>query len=280
MSRILEALRKVDAGHEPLVGSLPRSAQPRSRAEAPTRAERETAGAAAATVASPDADDARAPLWSDAAIPGLPEDFQREMAGLRQQVDAALAGRRPRVLLFTASTPGEGTTTVAASFARVLAQDPAARVLLVDGNAHRPGVSLFFGLPAQPGLAHALATGLPVDDLVRPVERENLHVLPAMTGESGAARRLTQPLLRRFLAEFGARYDYVILDAPPVLEAPETVVLGSAVDTTILVLRAASTKTGVVNRAVETLAKAGVPLLGVVLNRRRLDIPEFIYKRI
>ena len=275
MSRILEALRKVDGGHEPLAGPLPRAAQPRAHAEARAHAEVENAAGALT-----DAADTAPPVWGDGALPGLPEDFQRELAGLRQQVDAALAGRRPRVLLFASSTAGEGTTTVAASFARVLAQDPAARVLLLDCHPHRPGMALFFGLPAGPGLAHALTAGLPVDDQVRSVERPNLHVLPAMAGEAGAARRLTQALLRRFLAEFGARYDYVILDAPPVLEAPETVVLGSAVDTTILVLRAASTKTGVVNRAVETLAKAGVPLLGVVLNRRRLDIPEFIYKRI
>jgi succinoglycan biosynthesis transport protein ExoP len=274
MSRILEALRKAEIGRVPLAGTLPRSAEARAHAEA------EVAAATAATAALPEPETPSVPVWSDPAMPDLPEDFERELAGLRQQVDAALAGRRPRVLLMTASTSGEGTTTVAACFARVLAQDPAARVLLVDANTHRPGVALFFGLPAGPGLAQALAAGMPVAGLVRPVERHNLHVLPAMAGEEGAARLLTQPLLRRFLGEFGARYDYVVFDAPPVLEAPETVVLGSAVDTSILVLRAASTKTGVINRAVDSLAKAGVPLLGVVLNRRRLDIPEFIYKRI
>jgi tyrosine-protein kinase Etk/Wzc len=281
MSRILEALRKVDTGHVPLAGTLPRAAQARAHAERRARGEAEAmAGAAAGPAPLTGEADAAAPVWRDSAVPGLPEDFQRELTGLRLQVDTALAGRRPRVLLMTASTPGEGTTTVAASFARVLAQDPAVRVLLVDANAHRPGVALFFGLPAGPGFAHALAAGLPVEDLVRPVERHNLHVLPAIGGEVGAARLVSQPLVRRFLSEFGVRYDYVIFDAPAVLEAPETVVLGGAVDTSILVLRAASTKTGVVNRAVDSLAKAGVPLLGVVLNRRRLDIPEFIYKRI
>jgi Mrp family chromosome partitioning ATPase len=272
MSRILEALRRVDAGQVPLVGAVPRAAEERAHAETRGRAEAEsTAGRVAA---------AAVPVWSDASAPSLPEEFQRELAGLRLQVDAALAGRRPRVLLLTAATPGEGTTTVAASFARVLAEDPATRVLLVDANTHRPAVALFFGLPAGPGLAHALAAGLSVEELVRPVERPNLHVLPALAGEGSAARLLSQPLLRRFLSEYGTRYDYVLFDAPPVLEAPETVVLGSAVDTSILVLRAASTKSGVIHRAVDSLAKAGVPLLGVVLNRRRLDIPEFIYKRI
>jgi Mrp family chromosome partitioning ATPase len=65
-----------------------------------------------------------------------------------------------------------------------------------------------------------------------------------------------------------------------VLEAPETATLGTTVDTTVLVIQAARTKRGVVQRAMDVFAKAGAPVLGAVLNRRRHDIPEFIYRRL
>jgi tyrosine-protein kinase Etk/Wzc len=279
MSRILEALRKVDAEREPL-------AVPRTRgAEAHAHVEPEPSRPAAPRVESPAAavpaavEPAPQPAWGADAAPDLPEDFRRELEGLRLQVDAALANRRPRVLMLTSSTGEEGTTTVAASLARVLARDPALRVLLVDAHARRPGVDLFFGLAPGPGLFQALAAGLPVADLVRPVDRHNLHVLTTLPGDAGLAL-VSAAQLRAFLSEIGVQYDYVLFDAPPVLEAPETLVLGGVVDTSILVVRAASTKGGVVDRAVDTLANAGVPVLGLVLNRRRLEIPEFLYKRI
>ena len=83
-----------------------------------------------------------------------------------------------------------------------------------------------------------------------------------------------------FWARFGRRYHWVIVDAPPVLEGAESEILGSTVDTTVLIVQAARTKRGVVQRALERFAKAGAPVLGAVLNRRRLDIPEFIYRRV
>jgi capsular exopolysaccharide synthesis family protein len=272
MSRILDALRKGDA--DPRSSAAQRATEPQ-RVEAYPVEEPAHAGPAETHF-----DTAPAEPWLGEALPGLPEDFRRELAGLGLQVDSALAGRKPRVLLVTGSVEGEGATTVASCLARVLAQDPSKRVLLVDGNARRPGVGLFFGLQPVPGLAQALAGSVRPEDSLRAVERENLHVLATLPEEMSGAHLFPQPLVRALLSRLAATYDYVILDAPPVLEAPETIVLGGVVDTTLLVVRASSTKGGVVQRAVDTLAKAGVPVLGVVLNRRRFDIPEKIYRRI
>jgi len=269
MSRILDALRKGDAG------------TPSAAARAHSEPVEPTAAEAYPEVGPehPHGTPLPEPAWAEP-LPGLPEDFRRELAGLGLTVDSALAGRKPRVLLITGSVEGEGSTTVASCLARVLAQDPSKRVLLIDGNARRPGVGMFFGLPPSPGLAQALLGGARPEDSLRSVERDNLHVLATQPDESAGAHLFPQPLVRALLSRLAATYDYVILDAPPVLEAPETVVLGGVVDTTLLVVRASSTKGGVVQRAVDVLAKAGVPVLGVVLNRRRFDIPEKIYRRI
>jgi Mrp family chromosome partitioning ATPase len=159
-----------------------------------------------------------------------------------------------------------------------LAENPSAKILLIDANTRRPGLSLYFGLPSGGGLPQIL-NGAPAGEFLHPVERGNLHVLPVAMDEAGS-HRLPQSALRQFLGDVGPHYDYVIFDAPPILESPETLVLGGVVDTSLVVVRAGTTKGGVVGRAMDTLAKAGVPALGVVLNRRRFDIPEAIYRRI
>src|SRR5215470_4947246 len=223
MSRILDALRKGDA--DPQSSAVSRAQEP-SRVEAYPVEEQAHAGPAEAEF---DASQGQEPAWIGEPLPGLPEDFRRELAGLGLQVDSALAGRKPRVLLITGSVEGEGVTTVASCLARVLAQDPSKRVLLIDGNARRPGVGLFFGLAPAPGLAQALAGGARPEDSLRAVERENLHVLATLPEETSGAHLFPQPLVRALLSRLAATYDYVILDAPPVLEAPETVVLGGVV---------------------------------------------------
>jgi Mrp family chromosome partitioning ATPase len=215
-------------------------------------------------------------------LPGIPEDFHRELSSLRFTLETALPDRATRVVQFSAAVAGEGTTTVAANFARVVAQDPTQSVLLVDANVRRPGIGLFFGTTERPGLrelagAHAAAE---FEASLVAVERWNLHVLTTLPAGADHGHLFPVEAVRDFWARHGRRYRWVVVDAAPVLEAPETATLGTTVDTTVLVIQAARTKRGVVQRAMDVFAKSGAPVLGAVLNRRRHDIPEFIYRRL
>src|SRR5689334_8944119 len=125
MSRIREALSKIEGGpsreREPAPVPPLASPQPAHTPAAPREPGAEYAPPRAAVTSLP-----------SVALPDLPADFHRELSGLRFTLESALEGRATRVVQFAAAVPGEGTTTVAASFARVLAQDSAVHVLLVD----------------------------------------------------------------------------------------------------------------------------------------------------
>ena len=294
MSRIREALSKVESERRRPQGFEPEAAEPRPVERAPFEPKLaaytppQTAAPSYAPVPEPApppapvVPEAPAPAYDEEPLPGIPADFQRELATLRSTLESALPGRPTRVVLFTAAVGGEGTTTVAANFARVLAQDPTQSVLYVDANVRRPSGALFFGLPEGPGLRElALARGAAdFDRAVQAVERHNLHVLTAQVATGDTAHLYAADAVREFWARFGPRYHWIVLDAAPVLEAPETPILGATVDTSVFVVQAARTKRGVVQRAMDKCAKSNAPVLGVVLNRRRLDIPEFIYRRI
>jgi capsular exopolysaccharide synthesis family protein len=280
MSRILEALRKSDAGGAATPAERPRYTAPAAAEPRPAEPPLEAPAQAPATSMQAPAIPVPTPWPTAPPLPSIPEGFRPELAGLRLHLETALAGRQPRVVLMTSSAHGEGTTTVAASFARVVAQDPSVRVLLVDANLRRPTVGTYFGVGPRPGLAEILSGAAVPDGLAVPADQGNLHVLAATGDATRAATAFAPASVRQFLNEVGTAYDWVIFDAPPVLESPETAVLGGVVDTTVLVVRAARTKGGVAQRAIDQLVKAGVPVLGVVLNRRRHDIPEFIYRRV
>ena len=69
-------------------------------------------------------------------------------------------------------------------------------------------------------------------------------------------------------------------DGPPVLESPDAASLAAVADGVAIVVQAGRTKRPVLSRSVDLLRKAGAHVLGTVLNRRRLEIPGFIYRRI
>ena len=280
MSRIREALSKIEGDRRPFAPesyAAPAYEAPHAYPAAP-----EPVFAPVAPIAPVEVTPPTPSAQTTDALPGIPADFHRELSGLRFTLETALPDRATRVIQFSAAVGGEGTTTVAATFARVLAQDPAQSVLLVDANVRRPGLGLFFGTPERAGLREMSAApgALDLESSLVAVERWNLHVLTALTGGHDHGHLFPAEGVRDFWARHGRRYRWVIIDAAPVLEAPETATLGATVDTTVLVIQAARTKRGVVQRAMDVFAKAGAPVLGAVLNRRRHDIPEFIYRRL
>ena len=202
----------------------------------------------------------------------LPIDVEREMTGLRISLEAALTQRIPRTVMFIASQGGEGTSTVAAQFAQSLASDERLRALLVDAHVLRPAYEPD-GSPtvARPAPAAPTRPGQPL------APRPDLMPLSDHARE---AHTLTPDSLRASLDAIASGYDWIVIDGPPVLESPDAATLGAVADGVVIVVQAGRTKRPVLARAVDLVNRAGGRVLGIVLNRRRLEIPGFIYRRI
>jgi Mrp family chromosome partitioning ATPase len=202
----------------------------------------------------------------------LAADLEQEMTRLRISLEAALTQRIPRTVMFIASQGGEGTSTVAAQFARSLASDERLRVLLVDGHVRRPA----YGPDGSPTAALP-ARGTPHRQSISSAPGPDLMPLSV---DSREAHTLTPDSLRESLDAIASGYDWVVIDGPPVLESPDAATLGAVADGVVVVVQAGRTKRPVLTRSVDLLTRAGGRVLGTVLNRRRLEIPGFIYRRI
>jgi Mrp family chromosome partitioning ATPase len=200
-------------------------------------------------------------------LPPLGDDVVREMSTLRVHLEAALTERVPRAVMLVSAQGGEGTTTVAAQFAATLARDASIRVLLVDANGRRPALSM--------RIDSAPAAGAKTPDAAP----DRLSVLPLPKELRGPAGIAPQTL-RQLLEPLEQAYDWIVVDGPPVLGSPESAALGGVADGVVVVVQAGRTKRPVLARSIELLRKAGGRVLGTVLNRRRLEIPGFIYRRI
>jgi Mrp family chromosome partitioning ATPase len=260
MTRIFEALKKAQ-GQAAALPFPPAAEPPLPRAAVMPRP-----AAAAAT-----AELRIAPAIGVVPTTPLPDEVVREMTALRIGLESALETRTTRIVMFLGSMSGEGATTIASQFATVVAADGRGRTLLLDAQGSRGGAphvgSRAAGARRDARASSAGRGGQPLS-------------VASVSDEIRRAGGRAPAALRAFLASLSAQFDWVIVDGAPVLDSPETVDFAPLVDGVVLVIRAGRTKRPVLVRAVDLLRKSGARVLGSVLNRRRFEIPDFIYRRV
>jgi len=218
------------------------------------------------------ADERRPAIVPFTAAVDVPADVAHEMTALRVSLEVALTERVPRVVMMLAPQGGEGTSTLAAQFALTLAADPRTRVLLVDAHARRPA----YAPNGVPTARRARAGDRSASD---GAGARNLGLMP-LTEASRTERLMNPAALRDTLEAVAGDHDWIVIDGPPALESPDAAPLGAVADGIVVVVQAGRTKRPVLTRSVDLLRRAGGRVLGTVLNRRRLEIPGFIYRRI
>lgn len=266
MTRILEALKKSRVPRRPSATATP--VQPITGKVAAVESERPrgvTSSGAERAVRTYGHDLVRKGFWAHVE---MPQDVLRELTALRMSIEAGLATRLPRTVMFMSAQSGEGTSTVACQFALATARDAGSRVLLMDVNARRP--SPFVAATREsphPGVQSIEQDMAPLD--VMPVPESARH-----------AGTIAAPVAREWIDALASQYDWIIMDGPPLLEAPDAAALATAADGVVIVIEAGRTKRPLIHRATDLLRKARANTLGSVLNRRRLEIPEFLYRRL
>ena len=201
-----------------------------------------------------------------------------------QNLKSNLLNRCPngtvRNLLFVGLQEGDGASTTAVNFASAMAGDCGLKVLLVDANLRTPSLHEAFKIDQAPGLKQLVRNG---DDLSSPgvkVGPGNLYVLPCGGASSRPEGVLESPRFKDFLEIAKERFDYVIVDAPPILAYPDSRTISTGVDGVVLVLKSGGTRKQVAVRAKQALEEAGAKIIGTVLNRRKFYIPHWVYDRL
>lgn len=185
---------------------------------------------------------------------------------------------KPKVLVFTSASPGDGKSTVASGVALLL-HETQARVLLIDGDLRRPSVHTLLEVPTSPGLSDLLALPAPVTLTVSPGPMPGVDVLAAGPPLTVSAARLGSDNMRSLLAQARERYDWVIIDSPPSLGLPDASVLATMADAVVVVCSGDKTPRQALRSVSDQLKSVGAHLLGVVLNRVNMDRHSYYYGR-
>ena len=192
----------------------------------------------------------------------------------------AQAGREsPKVILVTSAVEREGKTTVAAQLAASLARADR-RTLLIDGDLRHPGAHVALGLELRSGLPELLRGELGTDEAVQPTSIEGLFAVTGGACDYAAISALSRPDLARIIQAFRDSFDHVVIDAGPVLDVSDPLLLGQQSDAVILSVMLDVSRVPQVMAAVDRLRSVGGRLLGVIVHggtvapaRRRTTLP-------
>jgi capsular exopolysaccharide synthesis family protein len=202
------------------------------------------------------------PLITQSAQSARSEAFRSLRTNL-QFVDAA---SHPRSIVLTSSLPNEGKTTTTANLAITLAAG-GAKVCVVEGDLRRPRLLAYMGLEGAVGLTSVLIGHAALDDVLQSFGEHKVTVLGAGPIPPNPSELLGSPAMREVLRDLERRFDYVIIDAPPVLPVTDAVVLSTVADGVVIVVGAGATKREQLSRSVAALGAVKANLLGLVLNK-------------
>ncbi len=183
-------------------------------------------------------------------------------------------------IMFTGAAHGGGATTTAVNFAKVLVKNSEAKVLLMDANLRTPQLQNLFNITNGRGLSDILMDN---DDKAFKVLKfgpSYLFILAGGGDYKGAVSLFESERFDEFLNETRKTFDYVILDGAPLPNSAETRVLCDKVDGVVMVIESGKLRKQVAIRAKQELEDAGARILGVVLNKRKYYIPNWLYKRL
>ena len=169
------------------------------------------------------------------------------------------------VVLVTSTVKGEGKSTTVSNLGYVLARDLGKSALLIDCDFKCPKLHTYLGVSAKPGLVEAIYGDASIEDCLHRVGDSSLCVLPSGRTDHRFVDLGKIPQISTFIAELRPRFEFILVDAPPILPLADVNLLAGMADMLVFVVRAESTPQDLVQSAIKGLKptnRSGLILAG------------------
>jgi capsular exopolysaccharide synthesis family protein len=173
-----------------------------------------------------------------------------------------------KLVAVTSASASEGKTATATNLAVVLAQ-LGRQVLVVDSDLRKPHLHQVFKVSNRVGLVNFLTGGADPEAVCLRTDVPNLWITPSGPIPPNPSELLASDRMREWLKGVRTRFDFIVIDTPPVLPVTDATITGRLVDGVVLILRAGKVTREEARACRDRLRQADVKVLGVVLNRFR-----------
>jgi len=207
-------------------------------------------------------------------------EIEEEMIALYQSINSLRSStQKNKVIQFMSPDGEQGTSTIALELARVAALKYTKSVLLLDADLRKLDQEPF-NITLEHSLEETIRAGDPVDKALYQIANSSLFLSRLFKG-SGSIRQFLDPSgIDDLLEKLKTRFDFIFIDSPPEDVFSIGLATSTSVNGVILVLDAEKTCLDAAKNITDKITNKGGKVLGVVVNKQRNHIPEFISKRI
>lgn len=174
-------------------------------------------------------------------------------------------GGAHRVIQVTSPAAGDGKSTMALNLAISLAKS-GKKTILVEADFRRPRVHKLTGVDNSSGFVDALRGDIELNDAIYDTAVADFFVLPCGKRPKDPAELLIKPEFEQVLQVLRDRYEYVIIDSPPVLAVTDPCAIAARVDGVLVCMRLSRHTRELGRRTFEQLRDVGATITGVVIN--------------
>jgi capsular exopolysaccharide synthesis family protein len=212
--------------------------------------------------------DSKDPLKAPGYVDLLENDMELRDAviGIRTHILFSTTYEKTKRVMFVNTTASEGRSTVATLIGLSLAS-MGRKILLIEADLRSPSIGRSLGMGDGKGLTDFLRGEVTLEEVVRTVPGSSLDVIVAGSLTNRSSELLASSRFDRALDALGARYDRILLIAPPILTNPDALIIAKNVSCGILVCSAGVTDLESVRETERKFVIMKRPLVGVVINR-------------
>ena len=207
-------------------------------------------------------------------------EMEEEMSTLYQSLNSLLSGTQNKIIQFMSSSREEGTSTIVREFAMTVVSKYGRSVLLVDADLRKPSQFSFFNIKPEHCLEETIRKGEPVDKALYQIANSSLFLSQLCKGSDSTRQFIDPSGIDDLLEKLWQRFDFILIDSPPATSFSIGLTSSDSINGLVLVLEAEKTRWPVVKKMTDRINNNGGKILGVVFNKQRRYIPDFIYKRL
>lgn len=190
---------------------------------------------------------------------------QEAYKSLRASVRFALRSSGCKRISMTSAMANEGKSITILNLAISVAMD-GQRVLLIDADLRRPSQARMLVEKATPGLSNVLAGMVTAEEAIRPELYPNLDMLFSGDVPPNPSELLGSEKMRELIEEMSQKYDYILVDTPPINLVSDAAIVTNLLDGVLLLVRQGKSHRDELKRAISNLELTGITPMGIVFN--------------
>lgn len=202
--------------------------------------------------------------------------YEEAIKTLRTNIQ--FSGIEMKVILMTSCYPNEGKSDVVFQLAREMGKIRK-KVLLMDADIRKSSFVKRFQVEGEiTGLSHLLSGQAVGKNIIYSTNYPNVDMIFAGPSVPNPSELLSQKAFGSLIDILKERYDYILVDTPPVASVIDAVVVAKQCDAALLVIESDTVSHKMAAKVKEQLDRTGCKVLGAVLNKADVTRDKYYAK--